>query len=62
MRGILTREMEAKGVGADTALQVMVPPADTVFTFSNDNSDEPDSIKHGALVKTKADMEVLLLH
>lgn len=61
VRGILTKEMESEGVSADTVLQNIMPPSDTVLAFKDDKAtDESGSVKHGSLIKTRAEKEAYL--
>ncbi len=66
IRGVLTREMEAEGISADTTLRIIAFP-DSVsqpFCFENTSQegkeDDESSIKHGYLIKTKAEKEAFL--
>lgn len=60
-RGVLTREMASEGISADTVLQNIVPPVDSVSAFNNDNgADDSDSVKHGILIKTREEKEAYL--
>lgn len=60
-RGVLTREMASEGISADTVLQNIVPPVDSVSAFKNDNgADDSDSVKHGVLIKTREEKEAYL--
>lgn len=66
IRGVLTREMEAEGISADTTLRIIAFP-DSVsqpFCFENTSQegkeDDESSIKHGYLIKTKSEKEEFL--
>ncbi len=61
VRGVLTREMETEGISSDTVLHPIAPPADTVVAINTGNvTDESDSARHGALIKTRAEKEAYL--
>ena len=61
VRGVLTREMAQEGISTDTILQIIVPPADTIFAFGDEKPfDEDDTSTHGTLIKTKAEKEAYL--
>lgn len=61
VRGLSTRNMEADGISADTVLQNIVPPKDSMLAFNEKSSaDIYDSVKHSALIKTKAEKEAYL--
>ena len=60
-RGVLTREMASEEISSDTVLQLIVPPVDTIFAFKNEYGvDDSDSVKPGALIKTREEKEAYL--